>query len=184
MRATGQYGTARRMRPVLSRVPQFCRHHHPFRVMRAPIVPHYLRADAGVTGTSANERTPAVSIWDFFVWFFWFYIAISCVWIFITVIIDVFRDDTLNGWAKALWVLFLVLLPFLAAFIYLIARGQSMSARQREASQYTSADTRSVAGSAPSAASEIESAKRLLDSGAVTSAEYEVLKANALGARA
>ena len=43
-----------------------------------------------------------MSIWDFFVWFFWFYIAITCIWIFITVFIDVFRDETLNGWAKAL----------------------------------------------------------------------------------
>ena len=127
-----------------------------------------------------------MSIWDFFVWFFWFYIAISCVWIFITVLIDVFRDDTLNGWAKALWVLFLVLLPFLAAFIYLIARGQSMSARSsaraREASETTNEYIRSVAGtsSGSSATSEIESAKRLLDSGAITSEEFAVLKANAL----
>jgi uncharacterized SAM-binding protein YcdF (DUF218 family) len=127
-----------------------------------------------------------VSIWDFFVWFFWFYIAISCIWIFITVIIDVFRDHTLNGWAKALWVLFLVFLPFLAAFIYLIARGKSMSersaARAREASESTNDYIRSVAGtsSAPSAASEIESAKRLLDTGAITAEEYGVLKANAL----
>jgi hypothetical protein len=127
-----------------------------------------------------------VSIWDFFVWFFWFYIAISCIWIFITVIIDVFRDESLNGWAKALWVLFLVFLPFLAAFIYLIARGRSMSARSaaraREASESTNEYIRSVAGtgSALSATSEIESAKRLLDTGAITSEEFAVLKANAL----
>jgi hypothetical protein len=124
-----------------------------------------------------------MTIWDFFVWFFWFYIAISCIWIFITVIIDVFRDHTLNGWAKALWVLFLVFLPFLAAFIYLIARGRSMSersaARAREASESTTDYIRSVA-STTSAASEIESAKRLLDTGAITSEEYGVLKANAL----
>ena len=127
-----------------------------------------------------------MTIWDFFVWFFWFYIVISCIWIFITVIIDVFRDETLNGWAKALWVLFLVFLPFLAAFIYLIARGRSMSersaARARAASESTNEYIRSVAAtsSAPSAASEIESAKRLLDTGAITSEEFSVLKANAL----
>jgi hypothetical protein len=127
-----------------------------------------------------------VNIWDFFVWFFWFYIAISCIWIFITVIIDVFRDETLNGWAKALWVLFLVFLPFLAAFIYLIARGRSMSARSAaratEAAESTNAYIRSVAG-AGSPTSEIESAKRLLDTGAITSEEYEVLKANAMAVR-
>lgn len=131
-----------------------------------------------------------MTIWDFFVWFFWFYIVISCIWIFITVIIDVFRDETLNGWAKALWVLFLVFLPFLAAFIYLIARGKGMAARgvarQREAQGSTDDYIRSVAGSgsASSPAAEIESAKRLLDTGAITSEEFSVLKANALRAPA
>ena len=124
-----------------------------------------------------------MSIWDFFVWFFWFYIAITCIWIFITVFIDIFRDTTLNGWAKAVWVIFLVFLPFLAAFIYLIARGRSMAARSaaraREASASTNEYIRSVAGTG-SATSEIESAKRLLDSGAITSAEFAKLKADAL----
>jgi hypothetical protein len=126
-----------------------------------------------------------VSIWDFFVWFFWFYIAITCIWIFITVFVDIFRDSTLNGWAKALWVIFLVFVPFLAAIIYLIARGRSMAARNaaraRGASESTNDYIRSVA-STGSATSEIESAKRLLDSGAITSEEFASLKANALRA--
>ena len=125
-----------------------------------------------------------MSIWDFFVWFFWFYIAISCLWIFITVIIDVFRDPGLNGWAKALWTLFLVFLPFLAVFIYLIARGRSMAERGAAASRAATARTddyiRSVAAK-DSPAAQIESAKRLLDSGAVTASEYDALKAKALG---
>jgi hypothetical protein len=128
-----------------------------------------------------------VSIWDFFVWFFWFYIAITCIWIFIPVFVDIFRDSTLNGWAKAFWVIFLVFVPFLAAIIYLIARGRSMAARNaaraREASESTNDYIRSVA-STGSATSEIESAKRLLDSGAITSDEFAVLKANALRAPA
>jgi hypothetical protein len=129
------------------------------------------------------------SIWDFLVWLFWFYVVIACIWVFISIIVDVFRDHTLNGWAKALWVLFLVVLPFLAALIYLIARGQGMAARgaarQREATEYTDDYIRSVAGSgsASSPATEIESAKRLLDAGAVTSAEYDQLKANAMAIR-
>ena len=124
-----------------------------------------------------------MSVWDFFLWFFWFYIAISCIWIFITVIIDVFRDPTLNGWAKALWTLFLVFLPFLAAFIYLIARGRSMAERSAAASRTAQAETddyiRTVAAT-QSPAAQIESSKRLLDSGAVTEEEYKVLKAKAL----
>ena len=125
-----------------------------------------------------------MTIWDFFVWFFWFYILVSCVWIFITVIVDVFRDHTLNGWAKALWVLFLVVLPFLAALIYLIVRGRNMAergaARSREATAETTEYIRSVAGT-NSAAAEIESAKRLLDSGAITQGEFDTLKSRALG---
>jgi hypothetical protein len=136
----------------------------------------------GAASTPAREGT-AVTIWDFFVWFFWFYIAISCIWIFITIIVDVFRDSTLNGWAKALWVIFLVFLPFLAALVYLIARGRSMAERSAALSRQATAGTdqyiRSVAGT-NSSASEIESGKRLLDSGAITPAEYETLKAKAL----
>ena len=117
------------------------------------------------------------SFWDFLVWIFWFYVIVSCIWIFITVFIDIFRDPTLNGWAKALWVLFLVFFPFLAAFIYLIARGQSMTQRNMERAQAMNTQQaeyiRSVAGSGQSASAEIESAKRLLDSGAITQAEYE-----------
>ncbi|GGI46301.1 ABC-type multidrug transport system fused ATPase/permease subunit [Agromyces flavus] len=124
------------------------------------------------------------NFWDFLVWIFWFYVIVACIWIFITVFIDIFRDPTLNGWAKALWVIFLVFFPFLAAFIYLIARGQSMTQRNMERAQAMNAQQadyiRSVAGSGQSASAEIESAKRLLDSGAITQAEYESLKAKAL----
>jgi hypothetical protein len=63
------------------------------------------------------------------VWFFWFYVAIACIWVFITVFADLFRDRSLNGLAKAVWVLFLVFVPFLAALVYLIARGRGMGER-------------------------------------------------------
>jgi len=126
------------------------------------------------------------SFWDFLVWLFWFYVIISCIWIFITVFVDIFRDPTLNGWVKALWVLFLVFFPFLAAFIYLIARGRSMTERNMERAQAANAQQadyiRSVAGGGGSAAGEIESAKKLLDTGAISQAEYETLKAKALAA--
>lgn len=123
------------------------------------------------------------SIWDFLLWIFWFYILFACIWIFITIIVDLFRDHTLNGWGKALWVIFLVVLPFLAALIYLIARGRGMTQREleRRGQAQSEADSyiRSVAGSS-SPSSEIESAKKLLDSGAITQAEYDALKAKAL----
>jgi hypothetical protein len=141
----------------------------------------YVRA-SGRDGHGPVERI-IVDIWEFFVWLFWFYIAVTCIWIFITVFVDIFRDSTLNGWAKALWVIFLVFIPFLGALVYLIARGRSMAERRAAEVQAARSQSenyiRSVAAPA-SAASEIESGKRLLDSGAITAAEFETLKANAL----
>ena len=128
-----------------------------------------------------------MSFWDFLIWSFWFYLVIVCITIFIRVIIDVFRDPELNGWAKALWVLFLVIFPFLAAFIYLIALGGRMAQRSMagmaQAQQANDQYIRSVAGSS-SPANEIEAGKRLLDSGAITPAEFEALKTKALGGAA
>ena len=125
-----------------------------------------------------------MTFWDYLVWFFWFYIFVTCIWIFITVIIDVFRDPTLNGWAKALWVIFLVLVPFLAALIYLIVRGRSMAERRASEYQKAQAETndyiRTVANSGSSPTEEIQRAKGLLDSGAVSQAEYDALKSKAL----
>lgn len=125
-----------------------------------------------------------MNIWEFLVWIFWVYILIACIWIFITIIIDIFRDPSLNGWAKALWVVFLVFLPFLAAFIYLIARGRSMTERRvaemKDAQAAQNSYIREVAGTSSSPTAEIESAKKLLDSGAITQAEFDSLKAKAL----
>lgn len=126
-----------------------------------------------------------MGFFDFLLWMLWIYLVIVCIWIFIWIFIDIFRDHTLNGWAKALWVIFLVVLPFLGAIIYLIARGGSMAKRQArdaQAAAQANADyIRSVAGtSASSPASEIERAQGLLASGAITQDEFDALKAKAL----
>ena len=76
-----------------------------------------------------------MSIWEVFVWMLLFYIVVSCLLILVTAIFDVFRDPELNGWARALWVIFLVVLPFVGVIVYVIARGRSMSERGRALSQ-------------------------------------------------
>lgn len=124
---------------------------------------------------------------DIILWMLWIYLVILCVWIFIWIFIDIFRDHTLGGWAKALWVIFLIVLPFLGALIYLIARGGSMAKRQAadaQAAAQANADyIRSVAGGgSASPAAEIERAQGLLASGAITQAEFDALKAKALAA--
>ena len=114
----------------------------------------------------------------FFAWVIWF-------WILITVFADLFRRRDIGGGAKVLWSIFVIVLPFLGVFIYLLTQNDGMVERrtkEAEAAQGQFNDyVRSVASSGGSAA-EIEKAKQLLDSGAITQSEYEALKAKALAA--
>jgi len=97
---------------------------------------------------------------------------------------DVFRRRDISGWGKAGWIILVIVLPYLGVFIYLIAEHDGMAERntQQVQAQQAVADQyiRSVSGSG-GPASEIETAKNLLDSGAITQAEYDSLKAKALG---
>ncbi|MET0954607.1 MAG: SHOCT domain-containing protein [Cryobacterium sp.] len=123
------------------------------------------------------------SFWDFIGFFFWTFVFVSYLFALFAVIVDVFRDRTLNGWAKAAWLLFMVFVPILTVLVYVIARGKGMAERQamagREAQASTDQYIRSVANSSPS--QDIAQAKQLLDSGAITQGEYAVLKDKALG---
>lgn len=122
------------------------------------------------------------TIWQFFWLFFWSFAFIAYLMAIFAVIGDLFRDHSLNGWLKALWIIFLIFLPFLTVLVYLIARGQSMAERsQRDAAnaqRSTNEYIREVAGS--SSADEIAKAKALLDAGTITTDEYAALKARAL----
>ena len=119
-----------------------------------------------------------LALFEFFLFFAW----LMCLfWIFG----DIFRSTDLGGVAKTLWVLFVIFIPWLGVLVYLIARGRGMQERQLEqARAMQKAQTeyiQSVAsGSAPSPADQIASAKGLLDSGAITKAEFDQLKAKAL----
>jgi len=112
----------------------------------------------------------------FFAWVIWF-------WLLITVFADLFRRKDTSGFAKVLWIIFVIILPFLGVFIYLIAEHQGMADRntqQVEAQQaQMDAYVKSVAGSG-GAAEEIDKAKKLLDSGAITQAEFDSIKQKAL----
>lgn len=125
------------------------------------------------------------NFWDILWWSFWFFIWIAALMVWFRCLFDLFRDRTLGGWAKAGWVLVLIFVPWLGALIYLIARGRSMNDRQmQEMAEMRAAQDRYIrqaAGtSGASAADQIASAKALLDSGALTPAEFEALKAKAL----
>ena len=123
-----------------------------------------------------------MSIWDLVAWFFWAFVFISYLMVVFAIIGDIFRDSSLNGWLKAVWIIFLVFLPFLTSLVYLIARGQGMAQRRGEQiAELQAAQTayiRETAGSSP--ADDITKARGLLDSGVITQAEFETLKAKAL----
>src|SRR5918994_7377582 len=124
-----------------------------------------------------------MSFWDFFWLVIWTYVILAYLMLLFHIIGDVFRDRDLGGFAKALWVVFLIVAPFLSALIYLIARGRGMAERQAGAVRKAQAETeqyiQSVAG-APNSADQIASAKALLDDGTITQVEYEQLKVKAL----
>ena len=110
------------------------------------------------------------------------FIFISYLLILFQIVVDLFRDDKLGGFAKAVWIVGLIFLPVLTALIYIIARGGGMAERQVAAVQRAKSDTdayiRHVAGKSP--AEQIADAKALLDAGTITQDEYTKLKAKAL----
>jgi len=124
------------------------------------------------------------SFWDVIWWFLWAFVFIAYLMALFAIIGDLFRDQKLSGWWKAVWIIFLIFVPFITALIYLIARGNGMAERsQREAKQYqaaTDAYIRQTAGSAASPSDEIAKAKALLDAGTISQQEYDQLKTKAL----
>ena len=113
----------------------------------------------------------------------WFFLFFIWIWLLITVFADIFRSHDMGGFAKFLWVIFVIFLPYLGVFVYLIVNSDDMATRDArsagEAQQQFDSYVKSVASEGgPSA--EIGKAKELLDSGAITQAEFEAIKAKAL----
>jgi Phospholipase_D-nuclease N-terminal len=110
----------------------------------------------------------------FFAWVIWFFILIR-------ILTDVFRRRDLSGWGKFGWTLFVIVLPFLGVFIYLISQGKGMADRDVANAQQAQAQMddyiRTTAGGS---AAEIEKAKKLLDDGTISQSEFDTIKANAL----
>jgi phospholipase D-like protein/putative oligomerization/nucleic acid binding protein len=113
----------------------------------------------------------------FFAWVIW-------IWMMIGILTDVFRRRDLSGWGKAGWTVFLIVLPFLGALIYLVLHHDGMADRSVKQAQVAQAEfndyVKTVAKNGGGAAAEIEKAKSLLDSGAIDQSEFDTLKAKAL----
>ena len=123
-------------------------------------------------------------MWNTFLWFFMIFVFVAYLIALFSIVQDLIRDKSLGGWAKAAWLLFLIWIPFLTAFVYLIARGKGMNTRASErasaARNATDDYIRAVAATAP--ATEVAKAHDLLEAGFITEAEYAQMKAKILAA--
>jgi phospholipase D-like protein len=142
--------------------------------------------EALVTSARKEEPVPVASdypfldiVWTmfiFFAWIIWFVLLFR-------VIADIFRRKDISGWGRTLWLIFVIILPFLGVFIYLIAHGNDMAERDARIAQaqqqQIDSHIQSVAGSG-GAATEIGKAKQLLDGGTITQAEFDAIKTKAL----
>ena len=117
---------------------------------------------------------------DILLFMFEFFMFIIWFWILISIFGDLFRDHELSGGMKAVWVIFVIILPFLGILVYLLVRGKGMAARQATAVAQAQKAYVAQLGTTTSAADQISQAKALLDSGAITQAEFDSLKASAL----
>jgi Short C-terminal domain len=118
----------------------------------------------------------------------WCFVFVAYLFVLFYILTDLFRDRELSGWWKALWIILLILMPYLTSLVYIIARGRGMSERQaaaiREARSETDAYIKHIAATNPgggkSPADHIADAKALLDNGTISQAEFDQLKAKAL----
>jgi hypothetical protein len=126
-----------------------------------------------------------MTLWNILVSIFWFMVLFAWIWLLIVILSDIFRDHELSGWGKALWTLFLIVVPWLGALVYLIARGGSMqeraaaqTARSEEAFRQYVKDQ--AAEGKPSMADELAKLADLRDRGAISAEDYDRAKAMVL----
>jgi type VI protein secretion system component VasK len=115
----------------------------------------------------------------------WFFLFVAWIYLLIVIITDIFRSDDMSGWSKALWVLFILIIPILGALVYLIARGDKMSARaaadyKRQDQQFREYVRDAASSSGASTADELTKLAALRDAGTITAEEFDQQKAKLL----
>ncbi len=125
------------------------------------------------------------SLWDALLWMLLLFVWIAFIFIWVRCVFDLFADHELGGFAKTLWAICFIFFAPITTLVYLIARGKSMGERQMkqmaDAQKAQAEYIQSVAGAGKSPAEQISDAKSLLDSGAISQAEFDALKTKALG---
>ena len=139
---------------------------------------HWIHVRGNVTG-SMSTKGAVMPLLDLFWAMLWFFLFIVWIWLLIAVFSDIFRSD-MSGWVKALWAIFVIFLPYLGVFVYLIVHGGKMherSAKQAITVEQAQQDyIRSVAGS-QSPTEQLAKLAELRDRGVLTDAEFETQKA-------
>ena len=114
----------------------------------------------------------------------WFFLFVAWIYLLIVIVTDVFRSDDMSGWSKALWILFILIIPVLGVLVYLIARGDKMQARTaadyQRRDQEMRAYVRDAASTSTSTADELTKLAALRDAGTITADEFERQKAKLL----
>jgi len=122
------------------------------------------------------------SLGDAFLTVIWIFLFVAWIMVLFTIIGDLFRDHQLSGWAKAAWILFLIIVPFLAALVYLIVRGHGMRERsvreQAEVKKHFDQYVRDTAGTTP--VDELHKLNDLKEKGAISDEEFQQMKAKLL----
>jgi hypothetical protein len=131
----------------------------------------------------AATNYPLLNVfWTILIFFAW----VIYIWIAVTVLVDVFRRRDISGWGKAAWVIFVIVVPFIGVLAYLIFNHDGMAERSGKEAEASQAQVdeyiRQTAGTG-GPASEIDTAKKLLDAGDITQAEFDAIKAKALGSK-
>ena len=115
----------------------------------------------------------------------WFFLFFIWIWLLIIVFTDIFRSHDMGGWGKALWIIFVIVLPYLGVFVYLIARGHKMAEHQASDARAQDAAARAyirdAAGSGTNTADEIARLADLRDRGVISETEFQQAKAKTLG---
>ncbi len=115
----------------------------------------------------------------------WLFLFVIFLWLLFVVITDMFRDHELSGWAKALWIIFIIIIPYIGILVYIIARGRGMTERavkaQKDAEDQFAGYVRHVRGGGVGAADELAKLAELRDKGVITDDELATQKAKILG---
>ena len=117
------------------------------------------------------------SFWDVVAWMIMVFFAVLFIWMFIAVFGDIFRRDDISGWLKAGWIFLIFIIPLLGILLYVITRPKMTAQDQAMMEQMQERERRATGYSA---SDEIEKAKKLLDSGAITAEEFDAMKKKAM----